>query len=132
MWDLWCTKWQWHRFFSEYYNFLPSVALHQCFIHINLPEGQTGKAWDASKKALLFQTSERMRQKSTFTCFVFKVLMFTLLDTRQEEERLKAWWQRTLPHLHIRVVHTAIFSSDWLSEAIPNKQLHFNSENVYY
>jgi len=28
MWDLWCTKWHWDRFFSEYFGFPFSVSFH--------------------------------------------------------------------------------------------------------
>jgi hypothetical protein len=29
MWDLWWTKWHWHRFFSESFSFPLSVSFHQ-------------------------------------------------------------------------------------------------------
>jgi hypothetical protein len=43
------------------------------------------------KSTALSEIGENGTEKYFFTCFVFKELMFTLLDTRREEERLKAW-----------------------------------------
>jgi hypothetical protein len=32
MWDLWWTKWQWDRFFPEYFGFPLSISFHRCSI----------------------------------------------------------------------------------------------------
>jgi hypothetical protein len=32
IWDLWWTKWHWHRFFPEYFGFPLSVSFHRCSI----------------------------------------------------------------------------------------------------
>jgi hypothetical protein len=29
MWDLWWTKWQWDRSFSQYFSYPPSLSFHQ-------------------------------------------------------------------------------------------------------
>jgi hypothetical protein len=30
MWDLWWTKWNWDRVFSEYFGFPQSISFHRC------------------------------------------------------------------------------------------------------
>jgi hypothetical protein len=30
--DLWWTKWQWDRFFPEYFGFTQSISFHRCSI----------------------------------------------------------------------------------------------------
>jgi hypothetical protein len=32
MWDLWWTKWQWGRFFPEYFSFPLSISFYRCSI----------------------------------------------------------------------------------------------------
>jgi hypothetical protein len=32
MWDLWWTKWHWHRSFPEYFGFPLSISFHRCSI----------------------------------------------------------------------------------------------------
>ena len=56
-----CRKeWHWGRFSSEYICFPMSVSFHQCsqlifMCTVILPEGQTGKAWEPSKKQSSFE-----------------------------------------------------------------------------
>ena len=52
-------KWHWNKFCFEYFGFLMSKSLHQCFILIFsymllLPEGRTGKAREPPKKLRSF------------------------------------------------------------------------------
>ena len=51
MWHLWWTKWQWGKFFSEYFGFLLYISFHHCsiqiFIYMFLPKGRT---WEALLK----------------------------------------------------------------------------------
>jgi hypothetical protein len=35
MWDMWWTKWNWDRFFPEYFGFLLSVSFHWCSTNRN-------------------------------------------------------------------------------------------------
>jgi hypothetical protein len=32
MWDLWCTKWYWDRFFPDYFGFPMLISFHRCSI----------------------------------------------------------------------------------------------------
>jgi acyl-CoA synthetase (AMP-forming)/AMP-acid ligase II len=60
MWILWWLKWHWDRLFSQYFGSPLSVSSHQFYIVIYvliLPEGQVGKAWESSNKALFFWIS---------------------------------------------------------------------------
>jgi hypothetical protein len=58
-WNLWRTKWQEDRLFSEYSGFPLSLSSHQCsiltFVYtLLLQEGQMGEAWEPSKKQSSF------------------------------------------------------------------------------
>ena len=43
MWDLWWTKWQWDRFFLEYFGFPLSISFHRC-----------SNTWKSEKKLIIF------------------------------------------------------------------------------
>jgi hypothetical protein len=72
MWGSYWTKWHWGRVFSEYFAFPLSVSFHKCsifiFIYMSLfPDGQTGEAWEPSKKTMLFRKSRSNGWRSTWT-----------------------------------------------------------------
>jgi len=74
MWDLWWTTWHQDRFLSEYFDFSPSISLHQCsiliFIYIQfLPEGHWANPGNLSKRNALLDIGEHWKQKSIFTVF---------------------------------------------------------------
>jgi len=57
MWNLWCTKWHWDRFFSESFGFLSQYHSTKSstliFISVLLIEGQTAEAWEPLRSSAL-------------------------------------------------------------------------------
>jgi len=54
--NLWWTRWQWNRLFSEDFGCSLSVSFHHGTTLISiytllLPDGQTGEAWEPPKKS---------------------------------------------------------------------------------
>jgi len=75
-WDLWCTKWQLNRIFSECFIFSPASIIPptiHVYFHINSTPitGTSGQSTETSSK-MFFRASRSTGQRSTFT------LMFSL------------------------------------------------------
>ena len=55
MWDLWWTKWQRDRFFSQYFGFSLSVTFHRCPIHtVHSSAASVGFVVDEVAKGYIF------------------------------------------------------------------------------
>jgi len=65
LWDLWCTKWRWDRFFSQYFSFSLSLRIIPPLLHTHLHTQvalitwTNGRRLGAFQKAMLFRKSGR-------------------------------------------------------------------------
>ena len=75
-WHLWCTKWQWDRFFSQHFVFALSVSFRHCCILVVgymllSPEGQMVQAWKLLRKQCSFGNRAAVGKKVLSLLFFF-------------------------------------------------------------
>jgi hypothetical protein len=96
MWYLWWTKRHWYRFFSKYFcfslvNIITQFSILNFIYTLLLPKGQTGEAWEPTKKQCHFVNREPL---------VLKVLSFTLWGVRHVPCGCVTWrrvqWRRSI------------------------------------